>query len=94
MLHVLHLVSVKTLNTLVKRTSPHSVVTKKMYTQISSVHGSSVLTVSSSDNFLKNPHCSAHKYSEGQRQKANLGSQLLEKYNGLMDQLLTKFFKI
>ena len=31
--------------TLVKRTSPHSIVTKKMYKKISSVHGSSVLTV-------------------------------------------------
>ena len=45
MLHVSHFVSVKTLNTLIKRSSPHSIVTKKMYKQISSVHGSSVLTV-------------------------------------------------
>ena len=28
-----------------QRTSPHSIVTKKMYKKISSVHGSSVLTV-------------------------------------------------
>ena len=37
--------SVKTRNTHVKRTIPHSMVTKKMNKQISSVHGSSVLTV-------------------------------------------------
>ena len=47
MLHVWHFVSVKTLNSLVKRTSPRTIVTKKMYKQISSVHGSSVLTVTS-----------------------------------------------
>ena len=45
MLHVSHFVSVKTLITLIKRSSPHSIVTKKMYKEISSVHGSSVLTV-------------------------------------------------
>ena len=47
MLHVSHFVSVKTFNTLIKRSSPHSIVNKKMYKQISSVHGSSVLTVKS-----------------------------------------------
>ena len=41
----MYILSVKTLNTLVKRTSPHSMVAKDMYKQISSVHGSSVLTV-------------------------------------------------
>ena len=42
---VLTFLKCKTLNALVKSTSPHSMVTKKMYEQISSVHGSSVLTV-------------------------------------------------
>ena len=36
---------VKTPNAHVKRTSPRSVVAKKMYEQISSVHGSGFLTV-------------------------------------------------
>ena len=45
MLHVWHFVGLKTLNTLVKTTSPHSIVTKKMHKKVSSVHGSSVLTV-------------------------------------------------
>ena len=37
--------SVKTLNTLVKMTSPHSMVTKKKYKQITTVQGSNVLTI-------------------------------------------------
>ena len=45
MLNVKHFVSVKTFNTLVKKTRPQSVVAKEMYKQISNVHVSSVLTV-------------------------------------------------
>ena len=56
MLHVSHFVSVKTFNTLIKRSSPHSIVNKKMYKQISSVHGSSVLTVKECDSFYLARH--------------------------------------